>query len=350
MELKRVAVNGTVLASGATAGPRYQVFDTRLVILPPAPVLPGQTVNIAIDYAFTIPQAGIGERMGWSKDNLFFIGYWYPQMAVYDDVVGWHPDPFTGTTEFYADFANYDYTVEMPAGWVLLGTGELANAQQVLSPDVYQRLQRAENSDQVVNIITKDNMSSATTAGVAGKLQWHFVANNVRDVAFSASRQSFWDAQRTPVGDRNGDGKTDYTRVDAIWRETAPVWKNSAHFSAHAIAFHSRNTGLPYPYSHMTAVEGEDIMDGGMEFPMMTLIGPYTEGGDPALYATTAHEESHEWFPMVVNSDERRYSWMDEGTTQFNENQAERDYYHAGDLKYDMEDQQGYLNIVQIPS
>ena len=155
MELKRVAVNGTVLASGATAGPRYQVFDTRLVILPPAPVLPGQTVNIAIDYAFTIPQAGIGERMGWSKDNLFFIGYWYPQMAVYDDVVGWHPDPFTGTTEFYADFANYDYTVEMPAGWVLLGTGELANAQQVLSPDVYQRLQRAENSDQVVNIITK---------------------------------------------------------------------------------------------------------------------------------------------------------------------------------------------------
>jgi hypothetical protein len=347
MELKRVAVNGTELKTDLEAGPRYVVADTRLVLVPATPLLPGQSVNIAIDYAFTIPQAGIGERMGWSKDNLFFIAYWYPQMAVYDDVVGWHPDPFTGTTEFYADFANYDYTIDMPEGWVLVGTGELANAQQVLSADVYQRLQKAASSDQVVSVIGRDNMSTATTKGVNGRLQWHFTAENVRDVAFSASRASNWDAVRTPVGDRNGDGKTDYARADAIWRESAPVWKNSARYTAHSISFHSQRTGLPYPYSHMTAVEGEDIMDGGMEFPMMTLIGAYTEGGDPALYATTAHEESHMWFPMIVSSDERRYSWMDEGTTQFNENQAEKDFYHAPDARYDIEDQEGYLNVAR---
>src|SRR5204863_1641703 len=139
VELRRVAVGGVEVKTGAESGPRYQVFDTRLVIVPATPVAPGQSVNMAIDYAFTVPQAGIGERMGWSSDNLFFIGYWYPQMAVYDDVVGWHPDLFVGTTEFYADFSNYDYTIDVPAGWVVVGTGTLANAQQVLAPAVYAK-------------------------------------------------------------------------------------------------------------------------------------------------------------------------------------------------------------------
>ncbi len=347
IELKHVSVNGVELKADAQAGARYQVLDTRLVVLPARPVLPGDSVSVTIDYAFTIPQAGIGERMGWSKDNLFFIAYWYPQMAVYDDVVGWHPDPFTGITEFYAGFGDYDYSIDMPEGWVLLGTGELSNAQQVLSADVYQRLQRAESSDQVVGVVTAGNLNAATAKGTNGRLQWHFVAHNVRDVAFSASRQSYWDALRTPVGDRNGDGKTDYTRIDAVYREAATLWKNSARYSAHAITFHSRNTDLPYPYSHMSAVEGTDIMGGGMEYPMMTLIGPYTTAGDAALYATTAHEESHMWFPMIVSSDERRYSWLDEGTTQFNENQAERDFYHATNTRYDVADQEGYLNVVR---
>lgn len=347
MELRRVTVAGQNLKEGGENGARYQVFGTRLIILPPRPVLPGTSVPISIDYAFTIPQKGIGERVGWSRADLFFIGYWYPQMAVYDDMIGWHPDPFTGTAEFYADFGSYDYTIDMPAGWLLLGTGNLINAQQVLAPEVYQRLQRAETSDQVVNIVTTENLGAVTAAGTSGRLLWHFVADNVRDVAFVASRKSFWDAMRTPVGDRNGDGKPDYSRVDAIWRASAPLWKNSARHSAHAIAFFSRYTGLPYPYPHMTAVEGEDIMDGGMEFPMMTLIGPYTGSGDAALYATTAHEESHMWFPMIVSSDERRYSWMDEGTTQFNENQAEKDYFHESGARFDIEDQEGYLTIAR---
>jgi hypothetical protein len=349
-ELRRIVVDGRELPEHGriTSGPRYQVQGTRLVMLPPAPLAPGGRVTIAIDFAYTIPQAGAGERMGHSRDNLFFMAYWYPQMAVYDDVIGWHPDPFTGTTEFYADWASYDYTIDVPSGWVLVGTGQLANAQQVLSPDVYQRLQRAEASDAVVNIITRENVNAATAAGTNGRLQWRFVADSVRDVAFSATRASNWDALRTPVGDRNGDGKTDYARADAIWRETAPLWKDAARYAAHSVAFHSKNVGIPYPYSHMSAVEGEDIMGGGMEYPMMTLIGPYTDRGTEALYSVISHEIAHMWFPMIVQNDERRYTWMDEGTTTFNEDEAETDFWKPADsAQFYVEDQEGYLQVVR---
>jgi hypothetical protein len=347
VDLKRVAVGGAELRVG-TSGPRYQVFGTRMVVLPPRPVLPGQTVTMNIDWSFTIPQAGAGERMGHSRDNLFFLAYWYPQMVVYDDINGWHPDPFVGTTEFYSDFANYDLTVDAPAGWVVMGTGRLENAQQVLAPDVYARLQRAEQSDQVVNILDASNLSRATASGTNGRLRWHFVADSVRDVAFSMTRASLWDARRTPVGDRDGDGSVDYTRVDAFYRADAPFWRQSARYSAHAISFLSNYLAIPYPWPHMTAVEGAEIIGGGMEYPMMTLIGDYNERGDTALYSVTAHEEAHMWFPMLISSDERRFTWMDEGTTAFNENQAERDFWKpANPARFEIDDQQSYLQVVE---
>jgi hypothetical protein len=349
-EIRRVSIDARDLAEAGTTttGPRYQVDGTRLAMLAPQPVLPGATVNIRIDFAYTIPQAGAGERMGYSRDDFFYLAYWYPQMAVYDDVIGWHPDQFVGTTEFYADWARYEYNIDVPSGWVLVGTGDLTNAQQVLSADVYQRLQRATTSDAVVHVIDATNMNSATTAGSGGRLVWRFVADSVRDVAFSATRASNWDALRTPVGDRDGDGKMDYTRIDAIWRSTAPLWKDAARYAAHAVAFHSKNVGIFYPYSHMSAVEGEDIMGGGMEYPMMTLIGGYTERGTEALYSVLAHEIGHMWFPMIVQNDERRYTWMDEGTTTFNENEAETDFWKPADAaQFYVEDQEGYLAVVR---
>ena len=328
VEIKRVAVDKQELRS-AGQGPRYQVFGTRMAILPARPVPPGASTEIAIDWAFTIPQAGAGERMGWDGDNLFFLAYWYPQMAVYDDVVGWHPDQFLGTTEFYADFASYDLTVNVPAGWVVMGTGRLSNAAEVLAPAIHQRLQRAEASDSVVHVITAQDFANATLPGQNGRLRWNFVSDSVRDVAFSVTRASLWDAARTAVGDRNGDGRTDYTRVDAFYRAAAPRWRNSVRYSQHAIRFQSGYLGIPYPWPHMTAVEAAEIIGGGMEYPMMTLIGDYNAQGDSALYYVTAHEEGHMWFPMLIATDERRYSWMDEGTTSFNENQARNDFFQT---------------------
>ena len=136
--------------------------------------------------------------------------------------------------------------------------------------------------------------------------------------------------------------------MDAFYRAEAPLWKQNARYSAHAMSFLSSYIGIPYPWPHMTAVEGADIMGGGMEYPMMTLIGDYNQRGDTALYAVTAHEEAHMWFPMIVSSDERRFTWMDEGTTAFNENQAERDFWKPQNpLKFDIEDQNSYLQVVE---
>ncbi|HEX6057571.1 MAG TPA: M1 family metallopeptidase [Gemmatimonadaceae bacterium] len=326
--LGRVAVNGRAVPDDASTGARYQVVGTRLVVIPAMRVLPGDSVTLSIGFGFEIPQAGAGGRMGYDGDDLFFLAYWYPRMAVYDDVVGWHPDPFRGTAEFYHGFGRYEYTVEVPEGWVVVGTGELANEREVLAPAVRERLAQAAASDTVVAVISEaDLRGPVTVQGPGTTLRWRFRADSVRDVAFSATRASVWDAVRASVGDRDGDGDEDFTRVDAIYRPTATRWRESARYGRHAITFLSRWHALPYPWPHMTSVEARQIIGGGMEYPMMTLIGDYAASTDTGLYGVTAHEFAHMWVPLLVSTDERRYSWMDEGMTEFVEQLAKEDFY-----------------------
>ncbi|MEJ2217639.1 MAG: M1 family aminopeptidase [Gemmatimonadota bacterium] len=180
-------------------------------------------------------------------------------------------------------------------------------------------MRRAEKSDSVVHVVTDADLGHTTKAGEGGTLDWHFVADSVRDFVFGITDESLWDAARTAVGDRNGDGVTDYARVDAVYRETAKNWVHAAEFAQYSIHFLSGFTGLPYPWPHMSAVEGGGIIGGGMEYPMMTLIGDYNQRSDSALYSVVVHEFGHMWVPMTVNTDERRYAWLDEGTTTFNE-------------------------------
>jgi hypothetical protein len=335
VRLGRVAVGGEALAPAESGeGPRYLVEGTSLSLVPARPVPPGDSVRIEVEWSFRLAQQGIGGRMGYSRDNLLYLAYWYPQMAVYDDVVRWHRDPFRGTAEFYMGFASYEYTVDAPEGWVVMGTGELANPEQVLAPAVLERWRRAARSDSVVHVLTAADFGAgkATARAPGGRLQWTFRADTVRDVAFGVARQSRWDAARTPVGDRDGDGRLDHALVQAFWRQDAPRWARAVRYGQHSITHHSAFTGLGYPYPHMTAVEGEDIIGGGMEYPMTTLIGSYNQAGDTALYAVTAHELAHMWVPMIVGVDETRHGWMDEGTTDFNENEAWNDFYRgAGD-------------------
>ena len=344
VELGTVSVDGEEVEAGPEEGPHYEVDATRMTLVLPEPLASGDSTIIYIEFQFTVPQAGANGRMGWDADNLFFIAYWFPKMAVYDDVVGWQNDRFLGGSEFYDGFASYDLTVEVPVGWVVVATGTLLNPEEVLAPHILERLREAEGSDEVIHVITADDFGeAATTAGNDGWLEWHFQADAVRDVAFSATRESLWDAARTPVEDRDADGVTDYARVDAIYRELAPRWKQVARYSQHAINFLSRYTGLSYPWPHMSAVEGSNIIGGGMEFPMMTLIGDYNTRGDSALYYVTAHELAHMWVPMIVSNDERRFSWMDEGTTSFNENQARKEFFPG--FNHDMPDQIRYLQV-----
>jgi hypothetical protein len=323
VQLARVAVAGQALAAAQGRGAGYSVDGTKLGIRPARPLLPGDSVAIETEWSFRIPQSGSG-RMGWDADDLFFLAYFYPQMAVYDDVVGWQTDPYMSGAEFYMGYGDYDFTVDAPAGWTVVSTGELLNPAEVMPASVLARLQRAEASDSVVHVLGDADFGpgKATLAGTGGRLRWRWRAANVRDVAFSLTRRSRWDAARAAVGDRDGDGRPDYARADALWRASAPRWANAARDGQRSVAFLSRYTGFPYPWSHMSVVEGGPIIGGGMEYPMMTLIGPYTQRSDTALFGVIAHEIGHMWVPMIVGTDENRYGWMDEGTTDFNEAQA----------------------------
>jgi hypothetical protein len=343
MELARVAAAGRTLGTEGT-GARYGVDGTRLLIQTSRPVAPGDSIVLEIDWSFRVPQQGASGRMGWDGDDLFFLAYWYPQMAVYDDIGGWHADYFLGTAEFYHGFASYDVTIDAPEGWLVMGTGQLENAGDVLADPVLARLRRAESSDSVVAVVGAGDPDAVTKRGTGGRLRWRFRADSVNDVAFSVTRRSRWDAARAPVGDRDGDGRPDHARVDAIYRESAPRWREAARYARHAIDFLSRYTGQPYPWPHMTAVEAGGIIGGGMEYPMMTMIGDYNARGDSALYYVIAHELAHMWIPLLAATDERRYGWMDEGSTTFAENQSRKEFFPGVD--HDVPDQETYLEAV----
>jgi len=348
IELSRIIVDGADLPPLDLVDvnqPHYEVIGTDLVLRPEAPLQSGSSVTLQIEWGFTIPQQGVGARMGHEGGNLIYVAYWYPVMAVYDDVEGWNTEQFMGRTEFYADFADYDVEIEMPAGWIVMSTGDFLNPEEVLADDVYARMLQAYESDNPVQIVGEDSFGQATQPGQDGLLTWRFRAENVRDVAFSATIESIWHGGRTAVGDRDGDGDVDSTHINTFYRQSAPLWADVTEYQQHAITFLSENTGFPYPWPHMTAVEGGGIIGGGMEFPMMTLMGDYTHLGDSALYNVTAHELGHMWVPMIVNINERRFSWIDEGITTFNENDA-RMSYHPGPNHF-LADQDTYLRTAR---
>jgi hypothetical protein len=345
----RVAVGGQTLpaAEGQVRGPSYVRDGTNLALFLPAPVAPRDSAVLDFDWSFRIPRVGAGGRMGWDGDDLVYLAYFYPQMAVYDDVAGWQTDVFLGQAEFYAGFAAYDVTLDVPEGWLVQGTGRLLNEREVLPEPIIERLRQAEASDTAVHVLTAQDFGPgrATRPGTDGRLRWHFAADSVRDVAYAVTRASLWDVTRTSVGDRNGDGRPEYARAEALYRPAHTRWRQAARYAQHAIAYHSRHLGVAYPYSHATAVEASGIIGGGMEFPMMTIISGFDQSGDTTLYTVVSHELGHIWVPMIVSVDERRYGWMDEGTTDYNENRAAADFYPGYDGE--REEFDGYLGLAR---
>jgi hypothetical protein len=315
--LSRFAAQGRTLR----AGEGYLVNGTTMMVRLPTPLAPGDTLPLEAEWSFPIAQ-NFAERAGWNEDNLFWLAYFYPQMAVYDDVAGWHTDQHLGLAEFYAGFASYDVTVDAPEGWVVSATGELRNEGEVFPAPVLERLRRARGSDSVVHVLTAADFGAGrATRDVPGdRLRWRFRADSVRDFAFGATRQSLWDAVRAPAGDRDGDGRTDYTLASALYRAPATRWVNAARFVREGVEWGVEYTGYPYPWPHMTSVEAAGIIGGGMEYPMTTIIGALSdEPSDEGLYGVTVHEVLHMWVPMIVSTDETRYGWMDEGMTNFSE-------------------------------
>lgn len=286
------------------------VDDTRMRIELARPIPPrGGKATIAMAFSFRVPEHG-SDRMG-RDGTLYEIAQWYPRMAVYDDVRGWNTEPYLGQGEFYLEYGDIDFTVKVPAGFTVAASGILQNAAEVLSPEQRARLARAAKSPEVVQIITE---AEAKAEPRDGTKSWKFRARNVRDVAWAAAPDFRWDATSW-----NGI----VTQAYYQWPKAGAEWETMAEGTQWAIRTYSE-LFFPYPYPQATAVAGPVA---GMEYPMFVMDG-YTDPADPGgVFRTNDHEHGHEWFPMIVGSNERRYAWMDEGfNTYINAFSQERRY------------------------
>lgn len=308
MHLSELLLDGRPLVE-TRRGVGYSIENTVMEIRPPSPIGPGDDVVLGMAWSFEIRSEGRAPREG-TDGEVFYLGYWYPQMAVYDDVQGWDVDPFRQWAEFYMDHADYDVRITVPEGWLVTATGELQNTEDVLAPFVRERLVRAAESHEPIAVVAAGERKAATVASGSGTLTWHFRAERVRDFAFGTSDQYVWDATYA----RTGEGRS---MIHAFYRPGTASWERAAEFGQYAVEFLS-DLIIPYPYPHMTSVEG--VVGGGMEYPMITIMGGNRT--PRSLFGVTVHEISHMWFPMIVGSQETDFSWMDEGLTTFNTREA----------------------------
>jgi hypothetical protein len=322
IELTRVEV----VQNGRTTRPAYLVDDTRMRIDLPEPVAPkGGTIDIRIDWEFTIPEYG-ADRMGRFKGEdgwVYELAQWYPRMYVYDDVEGWNPMPYIGQGEFYLEYGDFDVEITVPRDFVVVATGELQNPEQVLTAEQRKRLERARKSDETIHIISPDEVGKPESRPRGkGPLTWRFRAENVRDFAWAASPAFIWDAA-------GWDGillMSAYPR-EGLGTAERPGWEMSTQYVRHSIQHYSE-TWSRYPYPVAINVAG---VVGGMEYPMIVFCSVHAR--DQALFGVTDHEFGHTWFPMIVGNDERRWAWMDEGLNTLLNHYSNLAYYGEGALR-----------------
>ena len=337
----KVAVEGRALDS-SSLGAGWTVTGTVMALNLPKPLLPGSSVELEFAWNLRIPPDG--PRGGQDRET-YVLSYWYPQVAVYDDVNHWQIDQYLGNAEFYMGYGDYEVALTVPEGWLVGSTGTLQNPEEVLSDTTRARLARARAGGAVVSIVPDNGRGAgkATLKGKDGKLTWRFKAENVRDVTWATSNLYLWDATTAPVGVREGSSVPDTTMIYSFYRTDArrSGWGESALYASRSIAIFSRVL-WPYPYPHMTVVDGPSSC-GGMEYPMMTCIGG--DWNERSLFDVEAHEIAHMWFPMQVGSDEKRYAWMDEGMAQYFQSVAiETQFPDADDMG---ENRRNYVGAVR---
>lgn len=286
---------GGVQVNGRDA--TVKVDDTMGRIDLDQPIPPGGgKATLSMRFAFRVPEHG-SDRMG-RDGTLYEIAQWYPRMAVYDDIRGWNTDPYFGQGEFYLEYGDIDFSITAPAGYTIAASGLLQNPDEVLSAPERARLARAATSDSVVAIVTRGEAAATPTAGTK---TWHFRAQNVRDVAWAGAPDFRWDAVNA-----NGVLAQAYYQLG----KAGTGWEHAAEQTAWTIRNFSE-LFAKYPYPQATSVAGPV---GGMEYPMFVMVHYANPADDPkSIFGTINHEHGHEWFPMVVGSNERRYAWMDEG-------------------------------------
>ena len=286
----------------------HLVSDTRMQVRLAHPLASSEGLKLRITYHYVIPGL-FGGRTAWVDTKhgpIFDVAQWYPRMAVYDDIRGWDTLPYLAQ-EFYLEFGDFTYAVTAPADMVVMGTGELVNADEVLSAEQRARLARARASDATVMIRTPAE-ASAPLARTSGERTWRYRMTNTRDVAFTASRAFVWDAARIALP----QGRTALAEsVYPVESAGADAWSRSTEYLKDAVEHFSKRW-YPYPYPTAVNVAGGAS---GMEYPGLAFDGIEDRGKE--LFWITAHEIGHTWFPMTVGFDERRDAWMDEGFNTF---------------------------------
>lgn len=303
---------------------------TMLRIDLPAPLAPGGTFVFSIDWNYAINNNRLfGGRSGYEffpRDNnyIYEIAQWFPRMAAYYDVYGWQHKQFLGSGEFTLEFGDYVVRITTPNDHVVSSTGVLQNPPEVLKPEWITRLKQSETAKEPIKIITNEEAKANESSKPTAKKTWIFKADNVRDFAFATSRKFIWDAQGHNVEGNKVMAMSFYPN------EGNPLWeKYSTHAIIHTLNVYSRYS-FTYPYPVAQSINGPV---GGMEYPMICFNGPrpqpdgtYSAGTKYGLISVVIHEVGHNYFPMIVNSDERQWTWMDEGLNTFLQYLAEQEW------------------------
>ena len=285
---------------GPPSEPVVSGLQTTVAIIRLAnPIEPNSIATLEIDWHTKLPggENGRGHRMTqrWD-DEVFQPTQWFPRIAKYDDLRGWYTDVYLGPAEFFNNFGRFDVKINVPAGWLVSGTGVLQNPKEVLSETVRERLAKVLDSDEEIMIVKEDEIGRATVEG--DRLTWHFVADNVNDFAWASSADYLWRATRATIPEK---GPVPIHMVYLPSR--AQYFSQAGRITRHALEFYSE-LWAPYPFPQMTLQDGPSA---GMEYPMV--INSNQGAAD--------HEVAHQWWPMMLGTNETRYGWMDEGFNQY---------------------------------
>jgi hypothetical protein len=325
---------GTVTSGGDEL--EMSVYDTLARVELDEPIMPGESFEFDLDFGFNMPPHL--RRMGAEdveQGTIFEYAQWFPHVTKYDDVHGWNTLPYIGNGEFYTDFGDYEVSITVPRGFIVEGTGILTNPGDVLSEEVIGRLNIARQSDDTVLIVRPEEVGTdAFYPEGEGELTWSFEAENIRTFAFATSDAFIWDACTATITDLGGEElpvlcQSFYPKEAEAWywdREFPNKPGGSTQYIKHSIEFYS-DWLYPYPYPEMSNINGAE---GGMEYPGIVFCGAKTN--DQGLFGVTDHEVGHNWYPMLVNTDERRYMWMDEGFNSFINMYSNADFY--GEMRF----------------
>lgn len=281
---------------------KYEIDETNMIVTIP-PLLPSKSIKLEIDFHYLLNR-GSHFRTGHVEPNADFLAYFFPRIAVYDDIDGWNMNPYLGTQEFYNDFSNFKVAITVPKKFFVWATGDLNNCKEVMAEKFCTRLLNAEQSDSVIDIVDSIDIAENLRRNETGTNTWHFTATNVTDFAFALSDHYVWKSTSIvvdPVTKRR-------TRSDAVYNLKHEDFEEVIHFNRETV----KNMSYlfpkwPFPYAHMTVFDGLDQM----EYPMMANDNPVDNRTD--AITLTDHEIFHTMFPFYMGTNETKYGWMDEG-------------------------------------